>query len=630
MGSSVHPELCADVADIRRRNAGTLTLIVGLVFTLLATRLFVLQVWSAQEPRAHVARQLKRAAWRHGETLDEHPHRAEITDRHGRVLAESWYASTLVIDPAELARARPRGSTEREHLRHMIGLLSIALHDAGSPWSVAQEERFGRALLGWRKGSASKRKLRRLVARRGILPDVASRLREMLTRAEFRGWRFEQRMTRSYPYGRFTSQLLGVVGEHPKDADGRVAGRSGLEYWVDQCLEGRGSVFAAGQDRFGREFIEDWALLRKAREGARVELTIDAEIQRHCLEVLEDYSPAQEPKSSSCIVLDARSGEILAACSWPSAEPGDLGGGKVRHLRLGALADRYQPGSSIKPLFVAWALHTGAIRRDEVFDCGGPKGYEGFLGRRLVREYSVNPEALDHRMILVRSSNVGAVRIGLESLGLRRMFDALERFRVEGPRRMVAYPEAPSGKVPVRKRAKREWAGVSLPMGYQMTVSLLALARLYLAFANAGEIVEPTLVKAVHGPRSAVRPARRRLKVLPASLAAEVLSILGEVVTHPRGTGTKAQSALYPIAGKSGTAKTTHPTEGVYYDAFFCGIAPADAPRVVVCVVHHKVRHRGPGTYTGGSVSGPAVRRIIEGVLPRLGVPPRTPEPEHK
>lgn len=617
-----------EIAENPQRESGLKTarvtaIVVAGVFSALVIRLYAVHVRPPEERLARVALQTQRPDRLCGTTLAEAPPRGRILDRTGRVLAESWFEHILVLDLAELVAGRSDRNLQYEMTVDAADFLSGALQQAG----VREPEGGMRTLLLRSLTSGKNGKARqRVQIARGLDPRQRRVIREALVRTKLKGFNFEDSVRRSYPYGAVTSQVVGIVGESADDQAGKVAGRAGVERQMERVLDGSPGVFISEADADGREFLPRLAMQVPVHQGADVVLTIDAEIQRIVMDVLQATVKASEAKSASAVVLAAKSGEILAAATWPSVDPSSAPDLKSHadRLKLGAFVDLYEPGSTIKPLFVSWALQRNLVTASSMFDCGGPKGYD-FFGPRKVTEYIANPRALSTESVIVKSSNVAAVRIGFERLGLSGMYDALEAFHFAWSPN-IGYPIPVRCRYTPRNQAKGIWTGASFPQGYEMMTSPLGLARIFTVLGNGGELVEPALIKAVRtGSGTIERLAPERIRVLSKPVAESMLGFMEKVVEV--GTAKTARSARHSMAGKTGTPKITGTN---LYNPVFCAIAPVSArdPELIIVLQQNEVRGRGAGTYTGGAVSAPFVRDIVERVLQYLEVPAEPGRPE--
>jgi cell division protein FtsI (penicillin-binding protein 3) len=607
------------------RAARTLAMTVLVVLAVVTAQLYLLQIHPAPKVVRAATTTGLRPPYRMQRSLVEQGGRSGVYDRMGRPLALSWYEQDLVVDPlAFLGLAPPVDAEDRPafvekalaRLDSRVPRLAAVLASAGIPLGeAALRNQLVQSLSGGR-GGAPRRWLR---LHGGIPPQTLGRLHAALARARLAGLGFEPRIRRTYPGGSDFSQVVGILAESPLDAPERQAGRTALEWAADRAMEGRAGAVHAELDRLGREFFAEAGLGRPVRAGADVHLTLDAIVQRICMEELERGFLAHRPALASAVVLSVADATVLAAATWPSADPEALARpGEVHKLRLAALLDRYEPGSTIKPLFFAWALQTGRIRMDSVFDCGGADGVEQF-GPRVVREYSANPEPLSVEMILVRSSNVGAVRVGLDRLGLDGLYEALQAFKV-AKEPGLGFPYAAGGGYTRRDAATLNWTGVSLCQGYEITFSPFGLARLYLTFARGGEWVEPAifqeLVRGEHRESTPPPEARGRTRVLDPAVAQSIRQALRRAVEE--GTGRSARSERWSVAAKTGTPRFKNTST---YNPVMCAMAPAQAPAIVVVVQFRGVQRRGSEPYTGGGVAGPVVKCIVERTLAYLDVP---------
>lgn len=603
----------------------TVGIFVGGVFAVLLIRLWSVQVLTAPKTISKAEAQSRRAEIRAGTTLAEKVPRAPILDRQGRILARSWFEHDLVLDVAQVVAGRSGAARYEAATRAADGLEAAVVGAGAAPEHADLRAAVVRALGTGPKGGPAQW----LRVARNLDPRQRRIVREALERAGIRGFSFEDRVVRSYPFGACAAQVVGFVGEDAGDGPGRIAGRAGIEKQLDRVLDGTPGAFVGERDKDGREFLPAWILDRGIRPGAAVVLTIDAEIQRICMEVLEQAVAKSRAEAASAVVLSARTGEVLAAASWPTADPADLDGADLTDLNLRAFIDLYEPGSTVKPMLIGWALQQKAVSWQTTVDCGGPDGVE-FFGARKVEEYIANPRPLTTEGVLIKSSNVGACRIAYERLGIRGMYDALESFRVAG-RPAIEYPIPGPCRYTARTRGEQGgvWTGCSFPQGYEIMLSPLGLARVFLAFARRGAIVEPSLVRELRTADGVIAPPphepEREFQALDPEIAGALLGVLERVVEE--GTARQARSAKWSIGGKTGTPKITGTN---WYNPVFCGIAPVRDrdPEIVVVLQQHKVVGRGAGTYSGGAMSAPFASQIIERTLTLLGIPPEEGRPE--
>ncbi len=407
---------------------------------------------------------------------------------------------------------------------------------------------------------------------------------------------------RIYPQKFLASQLLGTVGI---DGDGL----GGLEYAHDELLRGR-----SGERRIVRDALGEAISLRDEREmraGRNVALTLDAAIQDRAEKVLGEVGQAFSPKGATAIVMDPRSGELLAVANWPRVDANELGKAPDYARTDRAVQFAYEPGSTFKAFTVAGALEDRLVTPRTVFHL--PDTIQ--VADRTIEEAHGGLGTLDVSGILAQSSNVGTVMIG-QRLGAQRFDRWVRRFGF-GRTTGVDLPGEASGIVP----SPDEYSGSSignLPIGQGLAVTPLQMATAYAAIANGGILRPARIVKALDG-KPAARPRSRR--IVSAPVAASVRQML-EGVLAAGGTAEEVSIPGYRLAGKTGTAQKPDPVNGGYSDdkyvASFVGFAPARAPRVLVVVMVDEP----VGVHLGGAGAAPAVQRILEFALPYLRIPP--------
>ncbi|NRA97532.1 MAG: penicillin-binding protein 2 [Planctomycetes bacterium] len=609
----------AAVTDTRA--ALKLTNALAVVFVALICRLYDIQVLAHPERLAAVNAQTHRPMGKHpAHLMFEQPGRGRIFDRAGRVLAESWYAHDVVMDGKELVGACT-AAARRDAAGRVSLLVRTALTDAGVPCELDDvHRRIIRAVTTEDRYAVLVRSLdpdqRRRFAdrlRQSLLPAAQARGKPRLRSA---GLIMVPRLRRTYPWGGVTSQIVGVVGESKHDAGGRIAGRTGFERQANEVLSGRPGFLRAERDAAGRLFTLDWTVQQQISRGADVKLTIDAEIQRICMDALSRSVTERKAQRGMAVVLEVSTGEILAAVSYPTASP-DLGEGEsARNLNAFPIMDLYEPGSVIKPVFVAWGLDRNKLDLSTTWDCGGVDGYHVFTDgsrRRVVREYRANPGRLTTEQVLIKSSNIGAVQI-VRSLGLESLWECFDAYGLSG-RINIAYPYTEKARYTTQRMVANNPsysvlnAQGSFGQGYEIELSPLGLARMYLPIAGDGTLPEPSLLKGAEP---------RRRPVLSPDTVRQMRSVLTRVVEE--GTAKVLRGMKWSAAAKTGTAKKTG-TE--FYNAIICTFAPASRPEIMVTVVHKHVTPRlTGGPYTGGKVSGPVAREIVTRTLDYLQVPP--------
>jgi cell division protein FtsI/penicillin-binding protein 2 len=408
---------------------------------------------------------------------------------------------------------------------------------------------------------------------------------------------------RAYPRGMLASQVIGAVGT---DGDGLF----GLEYAHDRVLRGRDgeqrTVYDGGRDAID---VED---VTPTVPGARLRLTLDAEVQARTEEVLQGVGETYQPKGASAVVMDPRSGEVLAMANWPRINANDPGSAPAWATQNRAVGFTFEPGSTFKAFTVAGALEDGEVTPSTSFAL--PPTIQ--VADRVIGEaHDRGPITLDTAGILAQSSNVGSIMIG-QRLGARRFDHWVRRFGFGRPTG-IALPGEEQGVA----LALAKYSGSSmgnLPIGQGELVTPIQMASAYAAIANGGVLRTPQIIGSVDG-----RPARRApgRRVVSSRTAAELRRML-EGVLAPGGTASEVQIPGYRLAGKTGTANKVDAATGTYseerYIASFVGMAPAQRPRLLVSVMVDEPK----GAIYGGDVAAPAFGKIASFALPYLRIPP--------
>ena len=498
-------------------------------------------------------------------------HRGMLLDRNGEPLAVSTPLASVWVNPGKLERSRP----EWPELE-----LALAL-DPGSIEQVT-EERGEREFV---------------YLRRHVDPSVA----EAVGSLDMDGVHLKPEYRRYYPMGAAASHVLGFTGID----DG---GQEGLELAFDDVLSGEDGARRVIKDRLGR-IVENLERIRPARPGRDVVLSIDRRIQSLAYRALRRGVQQHRARAGSAVVLDVRSGEVLAAVNLPSFNPNDRGDRSSPRFRNRAVTDLLEPGSTVKPFTVAAALQAGIVRPDTVLDTR-----PGFLkvGRHAVWDIR-NHGVIDVRKVIKKSSNVGAGKLALEL----RPADLWQMFH-----RVGFGASTGSGFPGEEEGTLTDFVGwgeihrVTLSFGYGLAATPLQMARAYAALGNGGVLPNVSFVRT-----EGAAPAPQ---AMPAAVATQVLEMLEEVV-DPDGTGRRARVTGYRVGGKTGTTRKSEAggySEDRYHSAF-AGLAPMSDPRLSVVVV---IDEPGGDEYYGGAVAAPVFSDIVDGSLRVLGIAPDGPE----
>jgi cell division protein FtsI/penicillin-binding protein 2 len=410
-------------------------------------------------------------------------------------------------------------------------------------------------------------------------------------------------MRRVYPRGPLAAQVLGLVGTEG-------SGLAGLEYSHNSLLRGRSGERRVVSDALGQPVSISEA--RPEVPGASLQLTLDANIQQRAEDVLAAVAQAFQPKDATAIVMDPRNGEVLAMASWPQLNAAEPGSPSAAALENRAVGFAYEPGSTFKVVAVSGALQEGLITPETPFAI---PGQIQVADRVIHDDVEHEVETLTTAQILARSSNVGAIKIGLLE-GPSKFNSWVRRFGFGAPTG-VGLPGEEAGLV----LRPDQYSGSSmgnLPIGQGELVTPIQMATAYSAIANGGTVRPPRVLRSADG-RLLHEPSGHR--VLSTGTAAAVRQML-QGVLGPEGTASQISIPGYELAGKTGTASKVDPLTGQYsqsaYVASFIGFAPASSPRLLCAVVVDEPA----GSIYGGAVAAPAFAQIMSFALPYIGVPP--------
>jgi cell division protein FtsI (penicillin-binding protein 3) len=569
----------AALARARSQRRLTRFLACQLVLTLvLAVRLVSIQVVSAQEYRGLAAAQTQRE-------LELPPRRGKLYDRGGEPLALSLSAATVYANPRVLA---DNGIDPREVALPLARLLERPVDELV-------------ALLAKDAGFVY------------LARQVPRQVGEQVSAMTLPGVAVLEEPTRVYPAQGLAAQVLGFAGIDNE-------GLYGLERQYDDLLAGRPGRLRLERAPGGLDIAAAPREALPPVPGADLVLTIDRQIQHAAERALAGALERYEAIGGSAVVLDGRSGEILAMASAPGFEAAAIGAADDYARRNRAVTDVYEPGSVNKVITAAAALQEGVITPQTVITV--PDRYQ--VGpKRFSDAHRHDPEAMTLAEIIAESSNIGTIKIA-EQLGAAQLDAYVRRFgygRTSG----LAFPGESAGLLP----ALKDWSGTSLPtiaIGQGVSATLLQVAGVYQTIAAGGVATAPTLVRGEVGPdgRLDARPDPPRERIVDADVAATVARMLAGVVESEDGTGRLAAVPGYRVGGKTGTAQKPSTTRRGYepgaYIASFAGFAPIEDPALVVAVMLDE-----PEPYYGGVSAAPVFAEILEFALRHRRVPPSDP-----
>jgi cell division protein FtsI/penicillin-binding protein 2 len=408
---------------------------------------------------------------------------------------------------------------------------------------------------------------------------------------------------RIYPQGELAGQVIGTVGIDNQ-------GLTGLEASEDELIHGTDGEREVTRDALGDELERN--TVAAAAVGSDVQLTLDASLQAETERVLAGVGETYQPDGATAIVMDPRTSEVLAMANWPGVDPSDPASADPDALGNMATGFTYEPGSTFKAFTVAGALEQGLVTPSTTFEL--PPSIQ--VADRVIEEAheGVGYGTLTVADILKYSSNVGAVKIGLE-LGAEDFDKWIREFGFDQPTG-VGFPGEERGIVLTPDEYSGSTMG-NLPIGQGLSVTPMQMAAAYAAIADGGVLRTPQLILKEDGERVPPDEGRRVISRKDSEAIGEML----EGVLAPGGTASEVDVPGYTLAGKTGTSQKVDPETGTYSEtefvASFVGFAPADDPQLLVTIVVDNPK----GDYYGGTVAAPAFGEIARFALPYLRIP---------
>ena len=496
-------------------------------------------------------------------------HRGIIFDRHGEPLAISTPVFTLVADPVI-------ANWSEEQTKRVADVLGLSVS------YVSEELRS--------KKEAGSRYVR--LARR-LVPEQARELRH----PELEGLFFEREYRRFYPAGEVTAHLVGTTNSEN-------LGLEGIEYAYDRALSQKDGKRRVLRNEKG-EVVKNLGYVEMPSFGDDLVLSLDLHLQHHAHAALAQRITETRAESGALVMLDARTGEVMALVNQPSFNPNaPFSGHFARKNR--AVTDSYEPGSTVKPFVALAALQNRVFRPDSAIDTS--PGYLA-VGRKLVedpRDYGM----LTLTDVIAKSSQVGISKVAL-SLHNKAVFEVLET---------VGFGTPPVSGLPFEEPGELSQRGLSsdvtratLAYGYGLAVTPMQLAVAYLTLATGGVRLRPSVFKMDANTVVGERVFARRE-------VAQVMRMLEQVVT-PEGTARQAKVAGYRVAGKTGTIRKVGESgyDESRHATWFVGMVPASDPRFVLAVLvdEPKISYA-----SGGTVSAPVFARVASLAVHHLGIAP--------
>jgi cell division protein FtsI (penicillin-binding protein 3) len=559
MRSAPHSASLPRLSETRSRVA---MLVLTLAFAALLGRAFYLQ-----GPFSDFLQERGQA--RYARTLDLPAVRGKIMDRNGVVVASSVPAKAVWAIPEDVEAAAKK-------LKQLSQLIEVSEKKIQS--RIQNEDR------------------NFVYLKRQVAPEVAAKVAAL----QLKGIHLKDEYRRFYPEGEALAHVLGFTNVED-------VGQEGIELAQQNVLNGQAGSRRVIKDRLGR-VIEDVEGARPALPGRDITLSIDSKIQFLAFSELKTGVDTNNAKAGAIVVLDARTGEVLAMANYPSYNPNQREGLSGAQLRNRAITDTYEPGSTMKPFTIAVGLETGKITPETPIQTGNGKLQ---FGKHVISDTHANG-LLTVNGVLQKSSNIGMTKIS-QMLPAKDMWEEFTQVGLgQAPR--VGFPGAVAGRLlPAAKWRPIEQATMSY--GYGLSVSLIQMARAYTVFVNDGQVLPLSFTKLHQAPEGA--------RVISSKTADQMRKML-EYAAGPGGTAPRAQVVGYSIAGKTGTARKQ--SNGGYlerkYIGSFIGFAPASNPRIIVAVM---VDEPSAGKIYGGDVAAPVFAAVVSGALRALNVPPDAP-----
>lgn len=534
--------------------------LVAVAFVALTLRAFWLQVLSNDFLQ-------RQGAVRYERTLDIPANRGKIVDRTGVMLATSLPAKAIWADPDDVVASR-------EKLASLAKLLGMEQRELDR--RLAEEKNY-------------------VYLRRQVDGEVATRVAAL----GIPGIHQRDEKKRHYPQGESVAHVVGFTNVED-------AGQEGFELSQQQRLAGKPGSRRVIKDNLGR-VIEQVGSGREPLDGEDLALSIDTRIQFLAFNALRDAVREHRAKAGAAVVIDVKTGEVLALSNLPTYDPNNRRQLTGAQLRNRVLTDTFEPGSTMKPFSVALALEMGKVKPTTMIDTAPGKLKIGSATIGDVHTYGM----LSVEQVLQKSSNVGTVKLAMQ-LPAQRTWENFTALGF-GQSPHIGFPGAVAGRV----RPYKTWKPIeqaTMSYGHGISVSLLQMARAYSVFARDGELIPLTMVRS-DSPAVGVQ-------VIRPEVATAVRKML-EMAAGPQGTAPLAQISGYRVGGKTGTA---HKQEnGVYqnkYIASFVGFAPVSSPRIIVAVM---IDEPSAGKYYGGQVAAPVFARITGETLRALRIAPDAP-----
>ncbi|CAN4275884.1 FtsI Cell division protein FtsI/penicillin-binding protein 2 [Methylophilaceae bacterium] len=505
---------------------------------------------------------------RYSRTLTLQAHRGKITDRNGELLAISSPVESVWASPPDVKINK----SQKQALGKLLGLKS---EDVDKKFANLQREF--------------------VYLKRRVSPNLAAQVMSLNIPGVF----LEREYKRFYPAGDVTAHVVGFT-------DINDVGQEGFELAQNGHLSGKAGSRKVIKDRQGR-IVEDLEDVKVPQDGKDLVLSIDRRIQYLAFRELAEAVEKHKAKAGAVVVLDAKTGEVLAMVNLPTYNPNNPVNivGKTRNR---VITDAFEPGSTLKPMTAAAAMEFGDFKPDTKIQTA-----PGYMTIGTATIHDAHPhDVLTVSEVIQKSSNVGSAKMAL-SLKREAIWSTFNQFGF-GSRANIGFPGEASGRL----RPYKSWRPIeqaTMSYGHGISLTLLQLARAYTVFANEGELKTISLLK--------INEPSVGHQVFSAQVANDMKAML-ELAVLPGGTALRAQVAGYRVGGKTGTAHKLGKAgyEKDKYVGSFVGMAPASNPRLIMAVMIDEPTN---GEYYGGTVAAPVFSAVMSDALRMLSVPQDAP-----
>lgn len=510
----------------------------------------------------------KKGDARYSRVIEVSAHRGKISDRNGEPMAVSTPVESVWASPPDV-------DADRRQVKRLAQILGIDVEELKNRLFDTSRDF--------------------VYLKRQLPPDQV----EKVVSLNVPGVSLLREYRRYYPTGEEAAQTLGFTGQDDN-------GQEGMELALQDLLAGKPGSQRVIKDNRG-SIVEDAGSLHPSKPGSDIVLSLDSNLQHIAYRELETAVRQHRAKAGAVVVLDARTGEVLALANYPGYNPNNRNNTSSKAMRNRAIADLFEPGSTLKPFTVATAIETGKIRANTVINT---EHGVFMVGNRKIHD-SHPASMMTVAQVIQKSSNVGAAKIALK-LKSETMWQGLADSGF-GAQTGSNFPGEASGKL----RDPKTWRPIeqaTMAYGHGISVNLLQLARAYTIFASGGELKPVSMLK-LDAPVTGKRVFSERT-------SRELRDML-EMVVLPGGTAPLAQVAGYRVAGKTGTAHKID--DGHYVDRYvasFVGFAPVSNPRLIVAVM---IDEPAGDDYYGGEVAAPVFSKVTGASLHVLNVPNDAP-----